>query len=134
MSLNKQDRYDSLFQFYAEENGLDWQLLKKQAVAESSLDPRARSGVGALGLMQFMPATWTEWGNGGNWTNPEDSIKTGARYMAWLLKQFNGNYAEALAAYNWGIGNMKRSIASLGDQWRGALPKETSNYLEKILV
>ncbi len=58
--MNAEDRYDSLFQFYAGQKAIDWLLLKAQVKRESAFDPNARSPVGAVGLAQFMPATWDE--------------------------------------------------------------------------
>lgn len=131
--MNPHDRYDSLFQFYGQENGVDWKLVKAQCRAESAFHPRAVSPVGASGLMQFMPATWDEWGNGGDQKNPEDSIKAGCRYMAWLLKQFNGDRFLALAAYNWGIGNVKKQNWKAGyPAIAGKVPQETSMYISRI--
>ena len=73
--MNPADRYDSLFQIYAEWDRaigpkgpwirrstiLDWKFLKAQAQTESGLDPDAISPVGAKGLSQFMSATFNEW-------------------------------------------------------------------------
>ncbi len=57
------ERYDPLFRKYAKRYfgvGFDWRLFKAQAMAESNLKPDAKSGVGARGLMQLMPATYGE--------------------------------------------------------------------------
>lgn len=57
------DRYDSLFQSYSKKlfgPAFDWRVFKAQAIAESGLDPNAKSWVGARGLMQLMPATYRE--------------------------------------------------------------------------
>ena len=54
-------RYDPWFRKYTKRYfgvGFDWRLIKAQAVAESDLNPHARSAVGARGLMQVMPATF----------------------------------------------------------------------------
>ena len=59
--MKKDDRYDSLIKFYAEEagfNGKDWLRFKAQIRAESNFDPDVISPVGAKGLAQFMDATW----------------------------------------------------------------------------
>jgi membrane-bound lytic murein transglycosylase MltF len=55
------DRYDPIFRKYSKRFfgvGFDWQYFKAQGMAESGLDPRARSRVGARGVMQLMPATY----------------------------------------------------------------------------
>ena len=58
--MKAQDRFDSLLTYYAEEHGLDWLALKAQMLAESNADPKAVSRVGAQGLFQSMPATWSD--------------------------------------------------------------------------
>lgn len=125
--IDYQDRYDSLLQYWAAQFQLDWKMVKAQMLAESAADPRARSSVGACGLMQFMPATWAEWGHQEDVFNPEAAIRYGCAYMRWLLNQLD-DYERALAAYNWGIGNVKRA----GDMWRDTLPSETQAYIGRI--
>ncbi len=56
-------RYDDTFRKYSKRFfgvGFDWRLFKAQGMAESNLNPNARSWVGARGLMQLMPATFRE--------------------------------------------------------------------------
>jgi soluble lytic murein transglycosylase-like protein len=148
------DRFDSLFRCFAEwdrspvtrrwerrPRPLDWTLLKRQAMADSGLDADAKSPVGALGLSQFMPATWAEWARTQQPTtlmlldprDPEDAIWAQADYLAWLLDAFQGDVRKALAGYNYGIGHVKRLVRELGDQWDTSLPDETRNYLVRIL-
>jgi membrane-bound lytic murein transglycosylase F len=55
------DRYDDTFRKYSKRFfgvGFDWQYFKAQGLAESGLDPNARSRVGARGIMQLMPGTY----------------------------------------------------------------------------
>lgn len=125
--MDASSRYDSLFQFYASEHGLDWVLLKEQVSAESAFNPKATSPVGAAGLAQFMERTWEDWGAGGSRLNPEESIRAQARYMRWLLDRFKGDVKLALAAYNWGPGNVGKHPDP------SAWPAETRYYVEKIL-
>lgn len=139
--MSPRDRYDSLLRYYADQHGLDWRWLKAQMLAESAADPQAVSPVGALGLAQFMRATWAEWWDGTpgiqgappawwNPTNPEAAIARQASYMAWLHRQFAGDRQKATAAYNWGIGKVKRIVYQRG--WRDMLPRETRDYLARI--
>lgn len=121
--------FDPLFQEYA--HRVDWQILKAQAVTESGLDPRAVSPAGAQGLCQFMPKTWAEWGEGSPF-DPREAVRAQASYMDWLLDQFDGNLHKALAAYNWGIGNVKRCIVQYEEEWKDGLPAETNAYILKI--
>lgn len=138
--MHRKDRYDSLFQWSASRHNLDWKLLKAQGLAESHLDPNARSHAGAVGVMQFMPRTWLEWwdekvGIQGNplydRTNPEASIASGAAYMRSLLNQFR-DLDPALAAYNWGPGNVRAHLRRHGRLSFSNLPRETRGYIERI--
>lgn len=127
--MRAEDRYDSLIRYYAELNHLDWLMIKAQIKAESNFNPMAKSPVGAQGLGQFMPPTWNEWGHGSAY-EPEANIDATCRYMRWLLKQFNQDDRKALAAYNWGIGNVKKLLARVGGRgWISGLPDETQDYL-----
>lgn len=130
--------YDKLFQKWADTYDVDWLAIKAQACAESRLDPLARSPVGALGLMQFMPATWGEWclrchpeERARSRIDPEWSIELGTAYMADLLRRF-GDYPAARAAYNWGMGNVRRHLDTHGKLTLGELPRETQDYLTRI--
>lgn len=129
--MDFRDRYDSLLEYWATQFNLDWKMVKAQMLAESAADPKARSAAGACGLMQFMPATWAEWGKHEDIFNPEASIRAGCAYMRWLTEQLT-EYSMALAAYNWGIGNVKRAIEKHGSTWDMAIPQETFMYLERI--
>lgn len=108
-------QYDELIKRYAKEHSLDWELLKRQMLAESEANPWAVSSHGARGLMQFMPRTWREWGEGDP-HDPEASIKAGATYMSFLLSKFEEipdpreRYKFALAAYNAGRPNINRCL------------------------
>lgn len=148
--MNIKDRYDSLWKYYGEFYGVDWKLLKAQAMAESQMDPDAVSRVGAKGLCQFMPATFAEYASMvspdplpadqssphiPNAYNPEDAIRAQARYMKKLIALF-GNADKACAAYNCGPGMLSRVMArakedSNGD-WLFYCPKETQGYVDRI--
>ena len=109
------DRYDELIQRHANKHGLEWEILKRQMLAESEANRWAVSSHGARGLMQFMPATWREWGEGDP-HDPEASIKAGAAYVSFLLSKFEEipdlkeRYKFALAAYNAGRPNINRCL------------------------
>jgi len=132
--VREKDRYDSLIQWYAGLAGVDWEIVKRQMLAESSANPHAISPVGAMGLMQFMPGTWNDVARDGEDPfDPEASLRNGTLYLYRLLKMFKGDMAKALAAYNWGPGNMRRVTRKWGTTWRDHLPGETARYLQRIL-
>lgn len=85
---------------------------------------RLKSPAGAVGIAQFMPATAAEWGV--NPLDPVSAIDGAGRYLAQLFRQF-GTWAQALAAYNWGQGNVAR-------KGLGMAPAETRNYFTQILA
>jgi soluble lytic murein transglycosylase-like protein len=85
-----------------------------------------RSRVGALGIAQFMPATAVEeLGSVEAALDPARAIPGAARYLAKLYRA-TGSWSEALAAYNWGVGNVTRKGIA-------AAPKETIDYYTVIL-
>lgn len=99
---------------------------KAVAIAESALNPLARSHVGAAGLMQFMPATWTDvapepWRSFGA-LNPEAAIWVGCKYLAWQFSKFKNargllqRKAFASAGYNSGLGNVLKARAVCRDR------------------
>lgn len=99
----------------AKANGIPARFLRNQMMAESGGNPNAVSNKGAMGLMQFMPDTWKEYGHG-NPFNPRNSINAAARYDAVLYRKFH-NLKDTAAAYNEGPGNFQKvGIASPGVQ------------------
>lgn len=129
-----QDRYDSLFFFYARA-GITPLLLKAQAMQESDLNPAAyNTASGCKGLAQFADATFAEVAaeiglkRASVW-NPEHAIAAQSAYMFHLRKIFSDT-EKALAAYNYGMGNVGR-IKDEPD-WKDKLPWETKHYLIKI--
>lgn len=113
--------------------GLDPTIALAQAAAESAYNPGATNPTsGAAGLFQFMPATAAQYGI----TNPYDptqSINGRNAYYSSLLTQFGGDQSAALAAYDWGPGNVQNAQAKYGSNWLAYAPAETQNYVEKIL-
>ena len=108
------------------------QILDAVAFAESSGGKNAGSSpAGARGVYQFMPSTAAQYGVK-NLDDPEQERGGARRYLNDLLKKYHGSTASALAAYNWGPGNVDKVQKQYGDQWIDHLPSETSNYIKKI--
>ncbi|WP_186215927.1 lytic transglycosylase domain-containing protein [Burkholderia gladioli] len=107
-------------------------ILGAQYQIESSGGKNLKSPKGALGPMQFMPDTWKEWGRG-DINNLNDSMDAASRYDGYLLKRYGGDVRKALAAYNWGMGNLDKDIAKNGDNWESHAPRETQQYISKIM-
>ena len=101
--------------------------------AESSYGRNAGiSPAGAAGPFQFMPKTAKAYGI----TNPssfsQESVGA-ARKMADLLREYHGDAKKAAAAYNWGDGNLNNDIAAHGKKWEAYAPKETRDYVGKVV-
>lgn len=104
-------------------NSIPAGLLVRQAWQESRFNPLAvNRASGAKGLMQFMDATAAEWGV--SVFDAASSANGAGRYMAWLHGKL-GSWSLALAAYNWGIGNVMRKGME-------AAPAETRDYVAQI--
>ena len=141
-SFQRSGRYRTMIQRVMAEEGVPQDLIYL-AVAESGFQPQAvnrRSRAG--GMWQFMPH-----GNYGLTRNeyvderydPEKSTRAYARYMKFLYDQL-GDWYLAMAAYDWGAGNVQRAVQKTGyaDFWqlyrRHELPRETQNYVPEILA
>lgn len=94
--------------------------------AESSFVPDAISPQGAMGLMQVLPATAERYGVS-DLANPRSNLDVGSRYLARLMRQFDGDLERALAAYNAGPAAVERY---------GGVPPyaETRGYVAKVLA
>ena len=103
--------------------GVETGLIKAVIKAESNFNPTAVSSAGARGLMQLMPGTARSLGVSDSF-DPEQNVMAGTRFLRDLLDHYNGNMDSALAAYNWGPGNM--------DRRPGSMPRETQNYLARV--
>lgn len=93
---------------------------------------RKSSAAGAKGHFQFMPGTAKAYGISGREWDFDASSDAAARYFQWLLKHYNGDHNKALAAYNWGNGNLDQAIKRYGNDWLSHAPKETQGYVNSI--
>jgi soluble lytic murein transglycosylase-like protein len=111
--------------------GLPEHWIRAVIRAESAFDPRATSPVGAMGLMQIMPATYAELrvrhGFGPDAYDPHDNVLAGSAYLRELYDRFGP--AGFLAAYNAGPGRYREHL-----QTGRTLPLETRLYVDRIVV
>ena len=109
----------------AQKYGIDPELFVRQIQMESGFNPRAKSSAGAVGIAQFMPSTAKGMGFTAG-VNPLRDLEMAAKLMAGHLRNNNGRYDLALAAYNAGQGNVNK---------HGGVPpfRETQNYVRNIL-
>lgn len=108
----------------AQKHGLSPNLIQAVIKAESNFNPQAVSSVGAQGLMQLMPETAKELGVIDPF-DPVQNINAGSQYLKGLLQRYHGDIRLALAAYNWGMGNLERNPERL--------PEETKKYVAKVI-
>lgn len=113
---------------------------------ESAFMDDARSGVGASGLMQLMPATAKETArkfsiplaSPQQVLDPDKNIQLGAAYLSQVHSQFNGNRVLASAAYNAGPGRVRQWLKGANhlafDVWVESIPfDETRQYVQNVL-
>jgi hypothetical protein len=125
---DKVRRWRELADRYSHKVGLDSTLVLAVIEQESGGDPRAKSPVGARGLMQLMPIAIRDLGEDPatvDLNDPETNLRLGTQYLAKMLKRFGGDEELALAAYNAG----PTRVAKLG---RVPDIPETQAYVEKI--
>ncbi len=109
---NKISQYDALIKKIAKQYHFDWRLIAAQVNKESQFNPKAKSWAGARGLLQVMPRTAKEMGIK-NMHSPENGLRAGVKYMAWLRKQLPDDISPdvkvwfTLAAYNAGLSHLK---------------------------
>jgi len=118
-------RLDDLIHRYARENELDPKLVRAVMQVESGYNAAARSAKGAMGLMQLMPETATDYSIGDPY-DPEQNVRGGTAYLRAMLDRFDGNLEYALAGYNAGPETVTRY---------GGVPPypETRAYVERVM-
>jgi soluble lytic murein transglycosylase-like protein len=117
--------YGDLIHAKAVKYDVDPALVAAVIEQESKFRERARSQVGARGLMQLMPRTG-RWMGARDLYDPEQNVDAGVKYIKYLQKRFNGNVKQTIAAYNAGEGNVRR--------YGGVPPfRETQTYVRKVM-
>lgn len=123
-------RYDRIVESAAKHYDVDPDLVRAMIRAESSGIPTAASPAGAVGLMQIIPDTARELGlrvddEIDERVDPGKNIWAGTRYIAQLLKRYDGDWDKAIAAYNAGPGAV--------DKYGGIPPfEETRVYVPRV--
>lgn len=136
-------KYKHLVSQYAKEYGLEKVLIYSVINAESGFNKNAVSKVGAIGLMQLMPATAKEIAEKLNepfsleqLSQPETNIKYGCYYLHFLLTTYNFNITNAVAAYNAGPNKVNEWLKNNEFSKNGTLHNipyaETKKYVKKI--
>jgi len=142
-SLERAGKYKDMISQDLRAQGVPQDLIYL-AVAESGFQPQVvNRRTGAGGMWQFMPFAGSYGLARNSWVDerfdPEKSSKAYAKYMKELYDQF-GDWYLAMAAYDWGPGNIQRAVMKTGyaDFWelykRNVLPGETKNYVPGIIA
>jgi len=118
-------KYDEYIKQAAAHNGIDPNLIVSVMRQESGFNSRALSYKGATGLMQLMPGTARRFGVT-NIYDAQQNIEGGARYLRFLLDQFNGDINLVLAGYNAG----ENAVVNSG--YRVPRYRETQAYVKSI--
>jgi hypothetical protein len=124
-NLVKRQNLEMVIEKYAQQYGVDQDLVWAVIRQESGFNPHAVSPKGAMGLMQLMPGTAAMMGVSDAF-DVEQNIAGGIKYLERCLNQFNQDVCLALAAYNAGPGNVVK--------YQGCPPfAETQHYVATIL-
>lgn len=135
-------RFLDLFRNAGRAQNLPMALLQGLAQQESRFTPAVRSSVGAVGLMQLMPATAAELAgeplSPADLEDPARNVELGSRYLSGLLRQWQGEPVLAVASYNAGPGAVQGwrtdQLQRAPELWVEAIPyPETRLYVKKVL-
>jgi soluble lytic murein transglycosylase-like protein len=139
-------KYGEDIEEYAKERGIDPNLVRALILQESYYNPRAKSRVGATGLMQLMPPTAKEHAARmripfavSRLENPEVNVRIGTYHLKMLIDMFGGNAYLAVASYNAGQGNVMKwrrgAPRKPMDEFLESIPfQETRNYVKRVTM
>ena len=123
-SLQRLSKYDDIINEAANTFGVDKNLIKSVIMTESAANEKAVSKANAKGLMQLIDSTANSMGVQNVW-DPKQNIYGGTKYLASLIRKYNGDLNLALASYNAGPENV--------DKYGGVPPfEETQNYISRV--
>ncbi|HYN76285.1 MAG TPA: lytic transglycosylase domain-containing protein [Lamprocystis sp. (in: g-proteobacteria)] len=127
-STPSRDQVHAMIDEVARQFGVERQLVRAVVAAESNFNPHAVSRVGAVGLMQVMPATAGDYGvkSTAALFDPKTNLKTGTRHLKRLLDKYNGDYGRVIMAYNAGEGVVDRTNNHV-------TYRETLDYTEAVI-
>lgn len=124
-ALDRLSKYEEIIQEASATHGVDKNLIKAVILAESAGKEDALSSANAKGLMQLIDATANYLGVRNVW-NPKENIFGGTKYLAELLRKYDGDLKLALAGYNAGPGNV--------DKYNDIPPfTETQTYVKRVM-
>lgn len=138
-------RYETEISTWSETYAIDPYLIMGIIRAESSFQADAVSAADAMGLMQLTEETATQvaqWLEVDGFQSeqlfdPDCNIRFGTRYVQWLMEQFDGDLKNTLAAYNAGIGTVKKWLTDSRYSHDGVtlhtIPyRETANFVNRV--
>ncbi|MPQ48723.1 transporter substrate-binding domain-containing protein [Marinifilum sp. N1E240] len=133
LKSGKISEYDELLKEKSKIVGWDWRLLSALVYQESNFNPKARSWVGAFGLMQLMPETAYRY-DVDSLSSARDNVDAGVKYLKYLEGKLDKTLDDKtdrlqflLASYNVGLGHIldaRRLAVKNGknpDQWKGSV-------------
>ncbi len=124
-ALERLSQYRDIINNASNLYGVDKNVIKSVILTESAAKEKAVSGAKAKGLMQLIDSTANDMGVKNIW-DPKQNIYGGTKYLAEMLRKYNGNLNLALASYNAGPGNV--------DKYGGIPPfEETKNYVKRVV-
>lgn len=129
--------YNEYVEKYSKLYNIDKYLVYSVIKQESLFNSNEISHASAYGLMQVLVPTAKMFDKSmteKKLLNPEENIKIGVQYLSYLMKKFDNNLNEVIAAYNAGPGNVNKWLIRYGEIEIEKIPfSETKTYVKKVL-